>query len=228
MSLHLDDDRLQTGDDIQVGFPSGVAIGQLVDIPTLPLLGKVLLDLLVGHAVAGTREELVQVVPGPRSHLHPFDLLVVLPDQDFGLLDELGGFLGPAHGAGPQPGRGVLTLLVLYDLLLHKLRQAVSIIDTVLGQPAVAPNATHVVVLALAVTREEEGVRGGAEVHDEVAHLLLQITLDAVQDKMRPDMVALDVGPLGLSFSFAVNSLEDGAIFLDSALVILFLKAITR
>ena len=80
--LHLHDDRLEARYHVEVALPPGVSIGQLVVLPTLELLGVLLLDFLVRHAVTRPCKQLVQVVPRPRSHLQPlYSIVVSIPEE---------------------------------------------------------------------------------------------------------------------------------------------------
>mmetsp|Transcript_6315 Transcript_6315/g.21621 ORF Transcript_6315/g.21621 Transcript_6315/m.21621 type:complete len:215 (+) Transcript_6315:393-1037(+) len=57
--LHLHDDGLQAVAHVQVGLPARVAVGQLVLLAPLVLVGVLGLDLVVAHAVADARVNLV-------------------------------------------------------------------------------------------------------------------------------------------------------------------------
>ena len=62
-ALELHDDRLQSNDDVTVRLAAAVAVVVLVVVARAKVFRVLVLDLLVGHAVADARLELVERLP---------------------------------------------------------------------------------------------------------------------------------------------------------------------
>jgi hypothetical protein len=89
-ALEFHDDRLEADDDVAVALAAAVAVVVLVVVAGAEVFGELVLDLLVGEAVADAGVELVE--------RFPFQLVVAL--GRFG--EEAGGLDGAFEGRGPD------------------------------------------------------------------------------------------------------------------------------
>mmetsp|Transcript_4279 Transcript_4279/g.11079 ORF Transcript_4279/g.11079 Transcript_4279/m.11079 type:complete len:255 (-) Transcript_4279:109-873(-) len=111
--LHLLGQRFQPEGDVHVGLPPGIPVRELVGLPPGELVREHVLNLLVGHPVAGPRVQLVEVPARLLPELHPLeDLPVIERVVELRVLDELGRLLGPPQRARPQPARALLGRLL--------------------------------------------------------------------------------------------------------------------
>mmetsp|Transcript_30990 Transcript_30990/g.70881 ORF Transcript_30990/g.70881 Transcript_30990/m.70881 type:complete len:207 (+) Transcript_30990:491-1111(+) len=160
--LHLVRQRLQPQHDVHVRLAARIAIGELVRLTPPELLGIFHLNLFVGHAVAASRVQLVQVAFDHVAELDPVGLVVVVElPADCGMFEELGGLFGAVQGARPKAdghdaffGGAVVVGSFLYGHFLFGVDgQAAGIFDASFGEARVAANFTEHVILRLSVAR---------------------------------------------------------------------------
>lgn len=197
-AFQLHDDRLQTDDDVAVGFAAAVAVVVLVFVAGGEVLRVALGDLLVGQAVADTRVELVEGLP--------LQLLVAGR-----LLQVASGLDGSLEGRSPDDDLGVLG-----DARLAKeLGQGASVGFTTLRDVGVTTDLAGQVVLGFSVlemrlvkrssevksktkeasyARQPDGARLDVEVLDVVHQAAGEVVLYLVDDDSRTDVDELDVG----------------------------------
>mmetsp|Transcript_9974 Transcript_9974/g.32922 ORF Transcript_9974/g.32922 Transcript_9974/m.32922 type:complete len:372 (+) Transcript_9974:326-1441(+) len=213
------DDCVKPVDHVQIRLAARVAVAQLVLLPPLELVWVVLLDFGVRHPVADSREELVEVGPGPRPHLDPrllpaLDVVVGVAQRDDGVADVPRRLARPPHRRSPEPradfgARGAEDALVVdYDVAVHEFGECLCVGVALCGQARVAANLGGRVVYGLAVSREVEDVRLQMEVHQEVDKFGRHRPSNIVDDAL-PAVDHLDKGPrpLGAQSRLGVDAL---------------------
>ena len=92
-------------------------------------------------------------------------------------------------------------------------------------QPTVTTNAPNRVVLGLAVSTEEEGVRRSVQIHNKVHDLQRQVTAHSVYYEMLLAVIAFEVTPARLDrmVKVRIDGLEDRLVLGDSTAVVLLL-----
>mmetsp|Transcript_14546 Transcript_14546/g.30945 ORF Transcript_14546/g.30945 Transcript_14546/m.30945 type:complete len:586 (+) Transcript_14546:333-2090(+) len=184
---------------VHVGFSPWIPIAELVGLPPREFVRKDLLDFLVGHSVAGSGVQLVQIPAWFGTELAPLEVVSVVKGVvKVGVLDELRRFAGSSHGAGPQPAGAFLLLwffavavaifvrLVLFlisgpsDFFLGKDRQPPCVLQPSGCEAGIPPDLAQQVVLGLPVPRQVKRPWHGVQIHDKVNDLQREIPANVV------------------------------------------------
>mmetsp|Transcript_8666 Transcript_8666/g.23830 ORF Transcript_8666/g.23830 Transcript_8666/m.23830 type:complete len:453 (+) Transcript_8666:609-1967(+) len=192
-ALHLHDHWLEAVAHVQVGLSSRVAVAQLVALAQLVLLGHLLLDLLVGHAVADAGVDLVQVGQLPPLHLLPRDDALGLRHAPLDHLvgDETRSLACAPERRGPQArGAGRARFRIEGDHLLSKLAQLARVGGALGGEGGVPANLALHIVLRLAMSRQVEALRALLQIHHQLGDAAEEVAVHVV------DLVAVHVRDL--------------------------------
>lgn len=179
--LQLHHDGLQADDDVAVRLAAPVAVVVLVVVARPEVFGVLLVDLLICHAVAVARVELVERLP----------LQLLPPELAHG---GRGRLVGAPERAGPDGQGRVLGQARLAEELGQHLR----VLEAARAEVGVAADLAFEVVLALPVAGEPDGPGLDVEVGQEVHQPGLQVVLDAVDDDLVAEVRHFDVGELFL------------------------------
>ncbi len=136
-AFQFHDDRLQSDDDVAIGFSAPVAIVVFVVVSRFEIFGVSVRNLLVGKAVADAR---VQFVQG-----FPFELVVSFG----GCREESGRLVGAFEGGRPN-----CKLAVVTDGGSDKLGQRTAIEFAACGKVGVTADSAGDVVIRLAMLDE--------------------------------------------------------------------------
>ena len=208
VALHLVDHRVEAVDHVEVRLAARVAVGELVVLAPLELLGVVLLDLRVGHAVADAREDLVQVRPRDGPELDPLlrvaDVVALVVDVRLPVGDVGRGLARAPHGRRPEARGPLGPVGRLRDLRDAELRELLRVGVARGREAAVAADLAEHVVLRLAVAAEVEDVGLHVEVAEELDEAAGHVAPDVVDDEAAA-VDDLDPAPVALGAVEAVR-----------------------
>mmetsp|Transcript_48674 Transcript_48674/g.139763 ORF Transcript_48674/g.139763 Transcript_48674/m.139763 type:complete len:272 (+) Transcript_48674:194-1009(+) len=181
LPLHLVRHGLEPGDQICVALAPRVSVLELVGLSGLCLIGELCRDLLIRHAVAQARIDLVQIPKPLGPHLDP---LRTIGPIDLFVADVASRVDGPSHRGRPQSRSLRRAIRTNLDVRLHPLGKSCRILLAVLREVRVATDLPQSVVLGLPVPREVERPSVQVEVHQELRDARGQETSDFVHGNL--------------------------------------------
>mmetsp|Transcript_10210 Transcript_10210/g.17576 ORF Transcript_10210/g.17576 Transcript_10210/m.17576 type:complete len:307 (+) Transcript_10210:168-1088(+) len=183
VALQLVHEGVDARDQVEIRFPAGVAIPDLVCLTHGCFVAGYLLYLLHRHALVLSGEDLIEIAVHAVRHLLP---LAVVQN---GVRDVLGTIDSALKRAGPQAGRHLLTILVSTNARLRKGSQMFGILLARRRESRIPSQLSEHIVITLAVACEVDGVLVcvdvGQKLHDShrkvAAHLVGHHLLSVVK-----------------------------------------------
>mmetsp|Transcript_11875 Transcript_11875/g.19689 ORF Transcript_11875/g.19689 Transcript_11875/m.19689 type:complete len:335 (+) Transcript_11875:241-1245(+) len=199
-------ERFEAKSHVHIRFASWIPIGQLIILSPLKFIWKYLFNLLVGHSIADTGIQFIQIASCHGTELHPFQIITIIPLMiQHVMVNELRRLLGATHRRGPKTTRTFpfanftrrfvslhdndflvinIFLPCLGNVILGKLGQPFGVLDAVGTEARITSNLAQDIVFRLSMTSEVEGTWQGMEVHDKVYDFQWQITTNVVDNKL--------------------------------------------
>mmetsp|Transcript_25203 Transcript_25203/g.81307 ORF Transcript_25203/g.81307 Transcript_25203/m.81307 type:complete len:523 (+) Transcript_25203:241-1809(+) len=185
----LHDHWLQTVDEVLVRLPARVAVVELVLLALRKLGRHLLFDLLVRHAVAHTRIDLVELPPA--DHLTPKSARRLEGALECG-----------------RPHHEVLPLRIMCS---HELGESIGVRFASWAQPGIAADLARRVEHALTVPGEPDWPRDDVKIGQEEDEARVKIAANVVCNQLLVDIDQLDVAAV----LDRVHRLVDGHVVLD-------------